>query len=56
LTRATEEEVEAQVKLRISQLASGGRYLLASENSIPSYVRPENLLAMSRAVEKYGYY
>ncbi|NLM95767.1 MAG: hypothetical protein GX165_09380 [Firmicutes bacterium] len=56
LTRATGEEVEAQVKLRISQLAPGGRYLLASENSIPSYVRPENLLAMSRAVEKYGYY
>jgi uroporphyrinogen-III decarboxylase len=56
LTRATEEEVEAQVKLRISQLAPGGRYLLASENSIPSYVQPENLLAMSRAVEKYGYY
>ncbi|MGI6036853.1 MAG: uroporphyrinogen decarboxylase family protein [Limnochordia bacterium] len=56
LTRGTAEEVKAKVKERIAQCAPGGRYLIASENSIPPYVLAENLLAMSEAIEEYGYY
>ncbi len=56
LTRGTAEEVKESVKQRIEQCAPNGRYIIASENSIPSYVLPENLKAMSEAVEQYGYY
>ena len=56
LTRGTPEEVDAEVKLRISQVGPGGGYILASANSIPIYVKPENLIAMSEAVQKYGKY
>ncbi|MGI6034300.1 MAG: uroporphyrinogen decarboxylase family protein [Limnochordia bacterium] len=56
LTRGTPAEVSESVKKRIEQCAPNGRYIMASENSIPSYVLPENLKAMSQAVEQYGYY
>lgn len=56
LTRGTPAEVEESVRQRIEQVGPGGRYILASENSIPPYVLPDNLIAMGRALEKYGYY
>ncbi|MBI3979166.1 MAG: hypothetical protein HY331_13360 [Chloroflexi bacterium] len=56
LTQGTPEEVEAEVKLRIQQLAPGGGYACGSANSIPEYVPFENFLAMREAIFKYGKY
>ena len=56
LTRGTVEEVEAQVKRRIKELAPGGGYGLAASNSVPDYVKPENYRAMVEAAKKYGKY
>jgi uroporphyrinogen decarboxylase len=56
LTRGTPEETEAEVKKRIEELGPGGGYILASSNGLTAYCRPENVLAMSRALLKYGYY
>jgi uroporphyrinogen decarboxylase len=56
LTRGTPQEVEAEVKKRIRDLAPGGGYCLGSANSIPDYVPFENYLAMRDAWLKYGRY
>ena len=56
LTRGTPEETEAEVKKRIQELGPGGGYILATSNGLTAYCRPENVLAMSRALLKYGYY
>jgi uroporphyrinogen-III decarboxylase len=56
LTRGTPEEVEAEVKKRIQEVGPGGGYILASSNSLAGYCKPENVLAMNRAVLKYGGY
>jgi uroporphyrinogen decarboxylase len=56
LTRGTVEEVEAQVKKRIKELAPGGGWGLAASNSVPDYVKPENYRAMVTAAKKYGKY
>lgn len=56
LTRGSVEDVEEQVKKRIKELGPGGGYGLASSNSIPDYVKPENYKAMIEAGEKYGKY
>lgn len=54
LTKGTPSEVEKEVKEKIKLLAPGGGYILTSGNSIPSYCKPKNVLAMIRAVHKYG--
>jgi len=56
LTQGTPEEVEAEVKKRILEVGPGGGYILASSNSITAYCKPENVLAMHRALLKYGNY
>ncbi len=56
LTRGTPDETEAEVKKRIEEAAAGGGYILASANSLTGYCRPENVLAMHRALLKYGAY
>jgi len=56
LAQGTPKQVEAEVKKRICDLAPGGGYILSSGNSIPSYVKPENLLAMSETFKKYRDY
>ena len=52
----TPEEVEAEVKARIQEAGPGGGYIVTSGNSVASYCRPENVLAMAQAVQKYGRY
>jgi uroporphyrinogen decarboxylase len=56
LTQGTPEETEAEVKKRIAEVGPGGGYILASSNSLTAYCKPENVLAMNRAVLKYGNY
>lgn len=56
LTRGTPEEVDAEVKLRIKQLAPGGGYLCGASNSVPEYVPFDNFMAMRQAIFKYGQY
>ena len=40
----------------IRDIGPGGGYILTSGNSLAGYLRPENVLAMSAAVQKYGHY
>jgi len=56
LTRGTPAEAEAEVRGLIRDVAPGGGYILTSGNSLASYLRPENVLAMSEAVQEYGAY
>jgi hypothetical protein len=56
LTLGTPEEVEEEVKEKIRRLAPGGGYIVSSCNSVSSYCKPENVLAMVEAVRKYGRY
>lgn len=56
LTEYSQEALVEEVKLVLNRLKPGGRYILASSNSIHSRVKPENLLAMWETVERYGRY
>jgi uroporphyrinogen decarboxylase len=56
LTFGTPEEVEAEVKRRISELAPGGGFVFNQVHNIQPQVPPENVLAMFEAVRKYGNY
>ena len=56
LSHGTVEEVDAEVKQRIQKLAPGGGYILASANSITEFCKPQNVLAMAEAKNKYGWY
>jgi uroporphyrinogen decarboxylase len=56
LTQGTPEETEAEVKKRIREVGPGGGYILASSNGLTAYCKPENVLAMSQALLKYGTY
>lgn len=56
LTRGTPEEVRAEVKQRIRDLAPGGGYAVGSSNSVTRYVPLENFNAMREATFEYGVY
>jgi uroporphyrinogen decarboxylase len=56
LTRGTPEEVTAEVRQRIRDLAPGGGYAVASSNSVPEYVPLANFNAMREATLGYGKY
>lgn len=56
LPNGTVEEVEEVVRETIDIAAPGGGYIISSSNSIHPGVRPENYIAMIKAVHKYGYY
>ena len=56
LTRGSPEEVRQLVRRRIDTVGRGGSYIIGSSNSIPSYCKPENVLAMAAAVREYGGY
>jgi uroporphyrinogen decarboxylase len=55
LSKGSVSEVFDIVHQRIKQLGPGGGYIISDSNSIPSYCLPENVIAMSEAVEKYRY-
>jgi uroporphyrinogen decarboxylase len=52
----TPADVEAEVRDLIRDIAPGGGYIVSSGNSLASYLQPENVLAMARAVKTYGRY
>ena len=56
LVYGTEQDVEKAVKVCLRQAAHGGGYILSSSNMIHSGVKPENYIAMIKALRKYGHY
>ena len=50
------EEVEAEVKLRLGQLAPGGGYILCPSHNVQPTTPLENIRAFYRAAERYGKY
>jgi len=56
LSMGTVEETEREVRERIANIGRGGGYILASSNGLASYLKPENILAMNKVLNEYGYY
>lgn len=56
LPSGTVQDVREEVQRRISDLAPGGGYVLASVHNIQADVPPENICAMIDAARKYGAY
>ncbi|NQU08811.1 MAG: hypothetical protein HQ583_09630 [Candidatus Abyssubacteria bacterium] len=56
LPNGTEEEVVEAVRKAIEDAAPGGGYIITSSNTIHPGCKPENYIAMVRAVKKYGKY
>ncbi len=52
----TPQQVDQEVRELIRDVGPGGGYIVTSGNSLASYCLPENVLALSRAVQKYGKY
>ena len=52
----TREEVIAETKLRISQLASGGGYILAPSNHLQADVPAENVITLFETAREFGKY
>jgi len=50
------EAVDVTVKKLIREIGPGGGYIVTSGNSLAGYLEPANVMAMSRAVQKYGAY
>lgn len=50
------ERVEDEVRGLIRDLGPGGGYIVTSGNSLAGYLIPENVMALSRTVQKYGRY
>jgi hypothetical protein len=49
-------DVDREVHDLIRDVAPGGGYIVTSGNSLAGYLRPENVLALSAAVQRYGRY
>ena len=56
LGRGAPEQVDEEVKELIRTCGPGGGYIITSGNSLASYLKPENVIAMAEAVRKYGAY
>lgn len=56
LSMGTPEETYAEVRDLIRDLAPGYGYIVSSGNSVPNYAKPENVLALARAIEAFGKY
>jgi uroporphyrinogen decarboxylase len=52
----TREDVIAEAKLRIDQLASGGGYILAPSNHLQADVSAENVVTLFEAARQFGNY
>jgi len=56
LTRGSPEEVDAEVKERILAAGPNGGYIISSAMTLTDYCKPENVFALSKAVQAYGEY
>jgi len=56
LGMGTPAEVDAEVRWLIREIAPEGGYIASSGNSLAGYLQPENVIALSQAVQKYGRY
>jgi hypothetical protein len=56
LGAGTPEETDNEVRELIRDVGPGGGYILTSGNSLASYLKPECVIAMAKAVKKYGHY
>jgi uroporphyrinogen-III decarboxylase len=56
LGMGTRRDVEEEVQGLIRDVGPGGGYIVTSGNSLAGYLRPENVLALSKAVQEYGRY
>lgn len=56
LPHGTPQEVRQEIKRVINILGKGGGYMVASVHTIMYEVPPENIIAMTDAVEEFGYY
>jgi len=56
LGMGTPEAVEQEVRNLIRDVGPDGGYIVTSGNSLAGYLLPENVVALSRAVQKYGRY
>jgi uroporphyrinogen decarboxylase len=56
LGMGTPEDVDQEVRELIRDVGPGGGYIVTSGNSLAGYLQPENVLALSKAVQKYGQY
>ena len=56
LPTGSQEDVENEVRLRISQFGQGGGYIAAAVHNMQPDVPPKNILAMCEAVRQYGNY
>jgi len=52
----TEEEIDQEVKERITSLGKGGGYILAPAHNVQADVPPKNIVRMCSAAKKYGVY
>ena len=52
----TPGDVEEEVQWLIRNVGQGGGYIVTCGNSLAGYLRPENVLALAEAVQKYGEY
>ncbi len=50
----TPAEIEADVKEHCDRLKTGGGYVVSSSNSLIQQIPPQNFLAMTNAVQRYG--
>lgn len=56
LCYGTPDEVEEEVRSLINDVGPGGGYIVTSGNSLAGYLKSENVIALSKAVQKYGWY
>jgi uroporphyrinogen decarboxylase len=56
LTIGTPDDVDAEVRDLIAGVGPGGGYITTCGNTLAGYVQPENAIALSQAVQKYGTY
>lgn len=56
LTRGTPDEVRAEVRCLMKNVAPGGGYIISSANSVTNYVPLENYRAMLEAAAEFGSY
>jgi uroporphyrinogen decarboxylase len=52
----TPEDVDREVRELIRDIGPGGGYIVTSGNSLAGYLQPQNVIALSESVQKYGKY